>query len=111
MKESAEICISQEALDRMMPMHVIIGPDEFISHAGPTLEKICPGQNLVGQSFFDVFEPRRKNCRNNLMEAFARPGMKVYLRLRDQFATQLIGNTSVLPNGGGILMNLSFGIR
>ena len=45
------------------------------------------------------------------MEAFARPGMKVYLRLRDQFATQLIGNTSVLPNGGGILMNLSFGIR
>ncbi len=93
-----------------MPMHVLIGPEERITHVGPTLAKTQPGLNLVGQHFFDVFQPRRQGCQGNLMEACAKPGMKVYLRLRDEHATQLIGNVSVLPDRAGILMNLSFGI-
>lgn len=110
MGKNTDICISQDALDRMMPMHVIIGPDEVIRHVGPTLAKTRPGEDMTGRGFFDVFEARRQRCQTNLMQACATPGMKVYLRLRDDFATQLIGTASLMPDGAGILLNLSFGI-
>ncbi len=93
-----------------MPMHVIVDPAGNIAHAGPTLAKTRPGEDLVGRDFFDVFETRRRRCRGNMIDVCTEPGTKIYLRLRDDFGTQLIGNATPLPKKSGVLINLSFGI-
>lgn len=110
MCDSENIGISLASLDRMMPMHVVVGPDETISKVGPTLAKTRPGESLVGRHFTDVFEPRRQRCQGDMMKACTGPGTKVYLKLRDDFGTQLTGIAAPLPGGAGILINLSFGI-
>ncbi len=110
MNDTLEICITLESLDRIMPMHVIVGLDEIITHVGPTLAKTKPAVDFVGKHFFDLFEARRRGQGGSLVDACAESGRKVYLRLRDDFKTQLIATASVLPNQGGILLNLSFGI-
>lgn len=104
------IPISLAALDQMMPMHVLIGPGEVITHVGPTLAKISPGNDLVGQLFFDAFAPRRTRCQSRILDACKEPGTKVYLRLLDAHHTQLIGTATGLMGQEGVLMNLSFGI-
>lgn len=110
MEEFADISISTAALDRMMPMHVLIDIDETILHAGPTIRKVCGGQDLAGRHFFNLFEARRQRPRKNLLDACERYGRKIYLRMRDQYQTSLIGSAVVLPDGKTGLINFSFGI-
>ncbi len=105
-----EIRLSMASLDRLMPMHVIIDPRERILHAGPTLIKACGGDDLAGKPFFEVFDARRTRPRANLLDACARYGRKIYLRMRDEYRTSLVGAACVLPGGETGLVNLSFGI-
>ena len=106
----AVIGFSYAVLDRMMPMHVVFDEDETILHVGPTLSKVCGAKDLVGRSFFEIFEARRQRPRANLLDACERYGRKVFLRLRDQHRTSLVGAGAVLPDGKTGLINLSFGI-
>ncbi len=109
-KESDLINFSLSTLDRLMPMHVLFDIDETILHVGPTITKICRGQDLAGQHFFDIFEARRQRPRKNLLDACERYGRKIYLRMRDRHRTSLIGSAVVLPDGKTGLVNFSFGI-
>lgn len=109
-KNVSKICIGLDALDSVMPMHVIVDLDEIITHVGPTLAKTKPGIDFVGKHFFDMFEARRRGQGGSLIDVCSESGRKVYLGLRDDFNTRLIGIASMLPNQGGILLNLSFGI-
>jgi len=105
----APLPLPPEALDRLMPMHVLISPGGRIQRAGPTLGKILHGKALAGRSFFDLFELRR--TRDGIEEDLsALLAAKVHLRLRDPARTQLIGTAVRLADGGGLLLNLSFGI-
>ena len=110
MEQGNTISLSYESLDRMMPMHVVFDLDEKIVHVGPTITKVCQGQDLVGRDFFEIFEARRQRPRANLLDACARYGRKVYLRMRDEFRTSLVGSATVLPDGKTGLINFSFGI-
>ena len=109
-KEMTQISLDIEALDRMMPMHVLFDLEETILHVGPTLRKVFGGADLAGRHFFDMFLARRKRPRANLLDACARYGRKIYTRINDQHLTSLIGTACVLPDGKTGLINFSFGI-
>ncbi len=104
------ISLSYDMLDRMMPMHVVFDADEKIVHVGPTITKVCQGRDLAGCHFFEIFEARRQRPRADLLDACARYGRKIYLRMRDQYRTSLVGSATVLPGGRTGLINFSFGI-
>ena len=98
------------SLDQLMPMHVLVDRAGVITHAGPTIKKIMPGQMLVGQSFFDVFAPRRPNHTRDLEEICFLSGAKFTLRLRDEEETPLTATAACVEGIGGVIINLSFGI-
>lgn len=108
--EENRITLDMSALDLMMPMNVVFDVAETIVHVGPTITKVCGGRDLVGQHFFDVFEARRTRPRANLLDACARYGRKIYLRMRDEYRTSLVGSACALPDGRTGLINFSFGI-
>ena len=51
--------IGAAALDRLLPMHVLLAPDRTIRHAGPTLEKMAGRGPLAGQPADHVLDLRR----------------------------------------------------
>lgn len=104
------ISIRPEALDQLMPMHVIARADGRITHVGPTIAKIHPGQALLGRPFTEVFEIRRPRHASDLEEICGLSGGKVHLRLRDPDRTQVAATGIRLGTGQGVLVNLSFGI-
>ncbi len=110
MSDKAGIRLTYEALDHMMPMNVVVDLEERIVHVGPTIAKVCGDRDPVGCNFFEIFEARRQRPRANLLDACARYGRKIYIRLRDEYRTSLVGTATVLPDGRTGLINMSFGI-
>ncbi len=104
------ISLERDRLDVLMPMHVLISPDGIVRHAGPTLVKVHPGQDLVGEPFFNVFELRRPAMAADIEAVCRTAGAKVSLRLRDPDRTPVTGSAICLTGDDGVLMNLSFGI-
>lgn len=102
--------LGHEALDRLMPMHLLVDAAGTILQAGPTVSKIHPGQVLAGKHFFDMFAPRRPNHTDDVEEICRRSGGKFTLRMRDRARTPLIATGVCAESGGGVLVNLSFGI-
>lgn len=98
------------ALDQMMPMNVVIDSRGIVRHIGPTLAKVLPNQKVVGTSFLRAFELRRPRFVDSIEDVCDHAGSKIYLRLRDEHATQLIGTVVMLPGARQVLLNLSFGI-
>lgn len=92
----------------MMPMHVVIGEDARVIHAGPTISKILKGK-VVGQSAFALFELRRPRALQSIGDIRELAGAKARLRLKDGSGINMVAALSVLPGGQQLLMNLSFG--
>ncbi|MCP3972628.1 MAG: diguanylate cyclase [Rhodobacteraceae bacterium] len=97
-------------LDRLMPMHAIIGATGHISHAGPTLRKLEPGDGFAGARFLEVFELRRPRNVARMTELLAPGGTRLSLRLRGRPEIPLKGLVLPLPGDAGMLVNISFGI-
>lgn len=98
------------AMDHLMPMHVSFSPTGHIEHAGPTLQKLIKGMDLVGARLLEVFEVCRPRNITSVGDLLGATGMKLHLRLRHDPTTTF--KAVVAPNAqakGGIL-NLSFGI-
>ncbi|MZR11772.1 diguanylate cyclase [Maritimibacter sp. DP07] len=110
MSAEKTIQVSMEALDRVMPLHVVFDTEGTIRQIGPTLTKVLGGRDVVGQQMLDLFELRRP--REAEIVALLTRGAtgKVILRLRDGFNTQLIGSAVRLEGEDGVLLNLSFGL-
>jgi diguanylate cyclase (GGDEF)-like protein len=106
----AAIELAPDALDRMMPMHVLVDGTGRIVHTGPTTAKIHPGQAILGKRFFDIFAPRRPRHTEDLEEICFLAGGKFSLRLRDPDRTPLIATGVCLAGAQDVLVNLSFGI-
>lgn len=97
-------------LDRMMPMNAVIGPTGHILHAGPTLQKIRPESPMIGGRFLETFEVRRPRGATEYSDLAQAEETRLNLRLRDIPGVSLKGLAIPLPNGAGVLVNLSFGI-
>ena len=50
------LSLATDRRDELLPLHLRLAGDGTILHAGPTLQKLRPGQELVGQNLFAVFD-------------------------------------------------------
>lgn len=109
MSEIDQVSDMTQMLDVMCPMHVQLDTTGTISHAGPTLAKIFPDQDLVGGQFLEVFELNRPHSVKTMKCLLETAGRKLRLKKRTAPATGLKG--VLMPDGrGGAVVNLSFGI-
>ncbi len=97
-------------LDPLMPMHLTVAPTGHVLHVGPTLQKLRPEEALAGQRFLELFEVLRPRQVRSMADVFGIGGMKLHLRFRAEPRTQFKGIVVPLPEQGGAVINLSFGI-
>ena len=126
-----DACLALEpaALDRLMPMHLRLGPDGRITGAGPTLAKLIGGP-LAGRPLFELFELQRPRGIRGPADLPLLAGARLKLVLRGPARTGFKGLAVALAGeqvtggqgagehgaagqgsgGQGWLLNLSFGI-
>jgi len=71
------------ALDRLMPMHVVLRPSGHIAGVGPSLQKLRPGDRLTGRRFLDVFELRRPAGARRVADLAGAEGGRLRLSFRE----------------------------
>lgn len=101
--------LSKAALGRLMPMHVVLDAEGAISSVGPTLAKLIEGPVPLKVAFLKVFEVRRPAGITSMDDLRARAGQRLHVNLRGK--GDAFRGLAVPTAGGGILLNLSFGIR
>ncbi len=97
-------------LAALCPMHLVLDSGGLIRQAGATLRKLRPGLTLDGVRFLDLFEPLRPRAVSSLADLCAAPGGRLRVRFRVPPRTALAGMIVPLPDVGGAVVNLSFGI-
>jgi len=97
-------------LDVLCPMHVQLDDAGRIAHAGPTLQKLYPDISLVGECFLEVFKLARPKRVTTMDDLIATAGQKLHLKKTTDPQTGLKGVLVPLPNEGGAIVNLGFGI-
>ena len=107
--------VPADVLDRFCPMHVIVGPTGHILGGGPTLARVVAPSSLIGARFLELFELLRPRCVQSMDALRDLDGARLRLRLRARPRYPLKGVISVLPpdtatGGGGVILNLAFGI-
>lgn len=113
------------SLDRLMPLHLVLGTDGIIRTVGPTLEKMfarVPGLAgvcgpLTGRDFFAVFDVRRPSRITRAADLGSRLGERLTIMARGMHGPGFRGIALPVLDGdaesgapGGYLINLSFGI-
>lgn len=101
--------LSKAALSRLMPMHVGLDAAGLITSVGPTLAKLIEGPIPFKVPFLKVFEVRRPAGITSMEALRVRAGARLHLNLRGK--GDAFRGLAVPSSGGGILLNLSFGIR
>ncbi len=99
-----------DILDHLCPMFVLLDATGHISRVGPTLQKLRPDQPMPGQRFLELFELNRPRTVTSFQGLMKSSGAKLHLQFRDQPKTALKGTIVSLPEAGGAIINLSFGI-
>jgi diguanylate cyclase (GGDEF)-like protein len=99
----------ERVLDVLCPMHLALDSTGHILHAGPTLCKLRPEQELVGQRFLEVFMLKRPRAIKSVSDLRASSGMKLHLQMRDEPQTELKGLLIDGMDDQRSIINLSFG--
>lgn len=103
--------VSSAALDRLMPLHLVLTKDGTIASHGPTLIRLIDGPGVMGRNFFDTFEVRRPAGLATMSDLLAHTGEKLNVTLRGAQRTVPFRGLAVpIGDGAGLLVNLSFGI-
>jgi diguanylate cyclase (GGDEF)-like protein len=103
-----DLCLSLPALDSLMPMHLCLDATGCVTAAGPTLAKLFPDQALMGCNLFALFDLRRTGAITTMAAVMARLGQRLTLTQRQGGVT--LRGLALPVDGGGLVMNLSFGI-
>lgn len=106
----AEFRVEGRALGRLMPMHLCVSDDGFVTAHGPTLPKLFPGMRLIGRQLFDLIEIRRPGGIVSMAALRARAGERFHFAPLGQPSKGFRGLAMPLADGQGMLLNLSFGI-
>lgn len=96
-------------LSQLMPMHISLCPQGRIRSLGRTLAKLLEGQDPLGQDFLQVFTLRRPSGVRRARDLQSLPGQRLQICLRDK--SEALRGLAVPTAEGGLLINLSFGIR
>ncbi|MDK3075214.1 GGDEF domain-containing protein [Sedimentitalea sp. JM2-8] len=99
-----------DALQALCPMFVLLDSTGHIVRVGPTLQKLRAGTPMEGRRFLQLFELSRPRAVANMAGLLATSGAKLHLQFRDRPRTSLKGVVVPLPDNGGAIVNLSFGI-
>ncbi|WP_370213778.1 diguanylate cyclase domain-containing protein [Roseovarius sp.] len=103
-------------LDQLCPMHALLDATGHIAHAGPTLARLCPKEEMTGARFLELFELRRPARSATMDDLRALAGRGLHLMTRGAPRLPLKAVLTPLPEGGtlgpsgGALVNMSFGI-
>ena len=103
-------------LDQLCPMHALLDATGHIAHAGPTLARLCPKEEMTGARFLELFELRRPARSARMDDLRALAGRGLHLMTRGAPRLPLKAVLTPLPEGGtlgppgGALVNMSFGI-
>ena len=102
--------LSADAIGRLMPMHLVVNCQGLVTSAGPTLAKLFDGISPEGRAFFDLFEVRRPGGIHGFAALAAQCGARLTLAGRGGGPGDLRGLAVPLGDGGGLFLNLTFGI-
>lgn len=103
--------MTEQALDRMMPMHVVVAKTGHIRRAGPTLAKLRPGNDLAGIRLLELFHLRRPVIfEGTVPDLRSLAGLPMQLEFRDPPHTQMRGILFPAEGSDDLIVNLSFGI-
>lgn len=107
----SSVVLPTAALDKLMPLHLMLSPEGRIISHGPTLSKLLEGRSLIGQTLFAAFDLRRPAGVLTMADLRAREGEKLRLTLRNAARPMPFRGLALrLGDGAGMLLNLSFGI-
>lgn len=105
----SETILSGEALDKLMPMHLVVASSGRILHAGPTLKRLQSARPLEGSQFFDLFLIRRPHGITDIPRLREVAGRRLQLDAFGAPQTLLKGHHAC-DAGGNLVFDLSFGI-
>lgn len=100
--------LGMDALDALMPMHVLISAAGHIVGVGSTLQKLRHEEDFMGKSFCSVFEMRDDGCA--ICDGVATLSQRINVTFKEGRPIPLKGVATPILNGEGMLINLSFGI-
>jgi diguanylate cyclase (GGDEF)-like protein len=109
MAQADQFTLGAQALSRLMPLFLCLDAEGRITALGPTLAKLLPDSNPIGQRFDDLFDLKRPARRSDLQGLRAVVGERLHLAFRHDPAITFRG-LAMPTEGGGLLVNLSFGI-
>lgn len=107
---AATIGLPFGTLDALLPMHLVVGPDGTIGHAGRTFRKVCPEAQIEGRALFDILEVERPLKLVGVTDPAALIGARLRLRFRRKGGGTLKGVVTPLAPADGFLIDLSFSI-
>lgn len=108
-KEWGAVGLSRQALDQLMPMHLLIAPSGNVVQAGPTLAKIA-GADMAGRPVVDVVDVVRPRAVSDLAGFLSMQGARLRICLRSRPNLPMRGMIVSLPGQSGGLLNLSLGV-
>lgn len=109
MPHAATLSLRPAVLSRLMPMFVSMDDAGIITAIGPTLAQLLPKPAAVGRNFFDLLQFRRPADIGSVADLTDHMGARLHVAPVGADAITLRG-LAVPIQGGGILINLSFGI-
>lgn len=102
--------VGEAVLDRLMPMHLLLDAAGRVLSHGPTLARLFTGE-LAGRSFLDLFDLRSPPGLRSAADFAGIAGQKLRMAARgDATGLRLRGVLLPAGDGGGWIVNLSFGI-
>lgn len=110
MSAASGLDLRDDALDRLLPMHLGIGPDGRVIHAGPTLTKMIGQGDLAGRVALELITIRRPAAVHDHDGLCRVAGQRLGLVLAHAPHLPLRGVAVVLPDAGGVILDLSLGL-
>lgn len=98
------------ALDRLMPMHMWIGPTGHVLRTGPTLQKLLGPSPATPPIFTDLLAFHWPRSVGGLPDLLLLDGVTLTASPLAEPEIALRGHVLSLPAGGGALINLSLGV-
>lgn len=92
-------------------MYCLLDASGLIASVGPTLQKLRPDRDLVGQPVFDLFQFSQPRGVTDMTGLRAATGVRARVRLRFQSQPRTAFQGALVPlASGGAVLNLGFGI-
>lgn len=104
------LCISDQVLNALMPMHLRVNGAGIVVDCGPTISKMVGAPGAPGRSVFSVIEFRRPEPATDMAGLVMQAGQRLTLALKAAPGLPLRGIVTPLPGGGGAVIDISLGL-